>query len=171
MRLLRHLKHENEELHKYSGELEKKQHLLDTLKYEVSEVRIKQQSLNDIKRKWVRILRQKFRESRKCSTIRIVVLIQEFEELKHSVHQEAIALHKEEFFGVVEYSPEQEAERQRIFQEMQHFNLLLKNKLTDFRAYCNAFFESDMRELEALFAEHQAMITQYMKDKEKFSPD
>lgn len=64
MRLLRLLKYENDELHKYSGELEKKQHLLDTLKYEVSEVRIKQQSLNDIKRQWVRILRQKFRESR-----------------------------------------------------------------------------------------------------------
>lgn len=90
MRLLRHLKHENDELHKYSGELEKKQHLLDTLKYEVSEVRIKQHSLNDVKRKWVRILRQKFRESRKCSKIRVFVLIQELQNMKHEMHLEAM---------------------------------------------------------------------------------
>jgi hypothetical protein len=51
---------------------------------------------------------------------------------------------------------------------MQHYNIKLINKLTDFRAYCNEFFEAERHELEEFFKQDALMEKQYWEDKGVF---
>lgn len=73
-RLYEELKQENVDLQKASGEMKRKDIILEALRNDINQTRSRITSLAEVKQNWVNILRQKFKEQRCTYIIKVFIL-------------------------------------------------------------------------------------------------